>query len=308
MPTRLRKQKVVKPRAKQAPRLRTPKPVRGATISAPRTPKQGPRMGLGQAQPARRQTGLGDAKALTGSKPKGPQVLGTEVEPGFTPTITPNMPPPESLSTAEKRNTAWNTWNLKSSDLRHQLYLAALAYGDPDLIKQYGDVVPTPTGALQTVAREEEQAKKQTGLDRNAANTFFSGMHLEDRRRLGDEAGFKRKAALDNWEKAKQELTVALQEAEEIRQELLSEADREDIEAFEATEPEPKEDAAAGGGAAGKAGGGKGKGKGKTKPKIGLSGNRPVSRRGPNISNNRPARPYPNVKTNRPAPKPKRKR
>lgn len=278
------------PTAKRAPaRVRT-----GGTTAPANLPR--PRVALGAAQPARKKMGLGKAKSLT--KPK---TIGTESAPAFTPTIQQaSGPPPESMSTAGKREKAWNDWNRLSGDYNHQLYLAALAYGDPDLVKQYGDVVPTPTGALQTVAREEEQAKRQTGIDRNQGNTFFSGFHLEDLKRLGDEAGFKRKSALDNWEKAKHDLMVAIQEAEQIRDDLLHEADVEDLQAFEETEPEPMEEpaptsASSGGNAGNKGNTGKGKGTGKGKDNgkgTGTGGTSAPRSTAPNtgLGNNQPAK------------------
>ena len=97
----------------------------------------------------------------------------------------------------------------------------------------YGDVVPTPTGALQTIGREEKQAKKETGLNRNAVNTFFSGGHLVDRKLLSDQAGFQRKEAFDEWETAKHDLNVLLKEAQEAKEREETTANEEDLEAWE---------------------------------------------------------------------------
>jgi len=175
-------------------------------------------------------------------------------------------PPPESASTAQKRLQAESEWARIQGDVNTKLYLAALAYGDPTLIGQYGDVVPNPDSALDTVARNEARAKKETGMNRNAANTFFSGMHLDDIKTLGDEAGIKRKQALDEWTAAMTELNSLLAEAEETKNNILSQADIEDLEAFEASQPVPQEEAAApsggsGGGSGGVGGGGGGQGK-----------------------------------------------
>lgn len=169
----------------------------------------------------------------------------TTTAPAAAPTPSPAPapkfgPPPTSMSTQQKRDYANSTFGRISGDLKTQLYLAALAYGDPEVIKMFGDVVPTPTGALQVAEREAQEGRKTNALGHNANNTFFSGMNLEDVRKISDNESFKRKEALDNWKKAEHDLNVALQEAGEAKDNILNEADIEDLQAFEATTPTPE--------------------------------------------------------------------
>jgi hypothetical protein len=148
---------------------------------------------------------------------------------------------------------------MSEADIKHQMYLAALAFGDPSVIGQYGDVVPTPGGALQMAAKEAEEARRANTMSRADNNTFFSGMNLEDIRHIGDTEALKKHQAQEEWEEALWNLTVALQNAREERESQENDANVSDLEAFESTEPEPQ---ATGGGGGG----------GQSKPKAGKTG------------------------------------
>lgn len=253
-------------RAVQAPRASQPKvriqkiaPTPTGGTQAPRSTAVRGNEVRNRTQPRSGRIGVGQAKVV----PSAP----------VTPPAVPPPPPPSSWAAAsgtlpetpraaQRRREAAAAWNTQSSDLNYKLYLAALAYGDPGIVKAYGDVVPTPGGALQTIEREEGEANKQNALAHNSNNTFFSGMNLQDVRKIGDDASLSRKSALDKWSEAQHDLSVALTEAEEARNHETGEADQEDLIAAEeaarvpgAEAPEPQPPSSGGGGGSG----GKGK-------------------------------------------------
>lgn len=282
------------PRAPRKPRLRVQNvgPSRAGGTPAPAAAARGPHMGLSQARSTRHRIGVGPGH------PAGPTHAPVEGGAAQAPVeVNTNYgPPPESANTAQKRQQAEAEFARIQGDVKTKLYLAALAYGDPELIKLYGDVTDNPASSLSTIARNEEKAKKENAINRNAANTFFSGMNLEDIRKIGDEAAIKRKEAYDEWIAAEQELNALMAEAEETRNSALSQADIEDLEAFEATQPAPQAGGSSpggGGGGKGKAGGGgggkggKGKGGGKGGPGVGPA--KPAGG-GPSVSPNKPAK------------------
>lgn len=280
-------------KAAQAPKAPKPpvqiKSPAGGT-QAPASAARGPGISNNrQAPPVPR---LGQA-VNTEKKPAGPA---TVQQPGNAPTPyqapARTGPPPTSMSTQQKREAAWANYNIDSADIKHKLYLAALAYGDPNIIKLYGDPVDTANGALQIAAREALEGKKTNALSHNANNTFFSGMNLDDVTKISNSESAAKQKAWENWEASQGDLTHAMQQSEQIRQEILDEANREDLEAFEATEPEPQ-GGTGGGGEAPSGGGGApnvsnpGGQKASAFSKTGLSQNKPAPKNeGPSISQN----------------------
>lgn len=248
---RLRKPKVGQ--AVRAPRkVRAPRATGGTT--APAAAAKSGTTAIGQNRNLEK-VGVGPGKKVPPLK-KQPQPAGAG---GPAPGAPEAQVIPESARTANERAEAASKYGLSEADIKHQIYLAALEYGDPTAVAQYGDAVETPGGALQLAAKEAGEARKANTLARGQNNTFFSGMNLEDIRHIGDNEALKKQQAKENWEKALWELTVALQEAQEQREAEENEASLADLEAFEASEPEPL---AVGGGGGG--GGKKGKiGKGK---------------------------------------------
>lgn len=265
MPNSSKNQKLRKPklgRAVRAPRkVRAPRTTGGTT--APAGAAKSHSTGINANKNLER-AGVGPARRVPPKKP--PPGAGSGEPAGAPPDVTPQAIP-ESARTANQRAEALSRYGLTEADLKQQLYMAALAYGDPSVIGQYGDAVPTPGGALQMIEKEGGEARKANTLARGQNNTFFSGMNLEDIRHIGDTESLKKQQAKDEWEKSLWELTVALQEAREAREAEENEADISDLEAFEATEPEPQGTAVGSGGKKGK--------KGK-KPKIGIGPGKPA--------------------------------
>lgn len=279
MPINLRK----KPKAAVAPKApKTPMRIQQNKPLTSTLSRNGGTTAPPPKQPKPPKVGLGAGSGGTGYVPKSKTQAPAPPPPAPVPVIPHYGPPPASMSTAEKRMYADQEWNRIQGDIKTQLYLAALAYGDPDVIKQYGSVVPTPTGALQVAAREAGENRKTNVLAHNANNTFFSGMNLEDIRKIGDAEAFKKKEALDAFNKAQVELNKAMSDAEEARNRMMSEADREDFEAYEASQPEPQAPPPPSAAPAGGGGGGKGGGFQVSGPinYYGIGGNTPAKKKG----------------------------
>jgi hypothetical protein len=268
----------------RAPRkVRAPRAHAGA-ITAPASAARSGTMGVGSNRNLER-TGVGPGhKVPPLRKPGGGGPPGGGAPPGAPESPGGPQAIPESALTANERAEAWSKYNLSEADIKHQIYLAALEYGDPDVVAQYGDAVPTPGGALQMAEKEGGESRRANTLGRGQNNTFFSGMNLEDIRRIGDTESLRKKEAKDNWEKALWDLTIALEEAREAREETENNADLSDLAAFEESEPEPMAPGGGGKGKGkkGKGGGGGGKGKGGGK-----------KRKGPNVSRNQSLRKVP---------------
>jgi hypothetical protein len=96
-------------------------------------------------------------------------------------------------------------------------------------------VVPTPTGALQNIARSEERGKFNLGEATNRGGTFFSGMHLRDIGRLADQAAFQRQDALNAYKSAESKLNTALAQAQAERDAAINEAYGTELEEFQKT-------------------------------------------------------------------------
>lgn len=176
-------------------------------------------------------------------------------KPAGPPAAKPPAPgPPPGLPTlpgAQAKRIAADQ-ALSTSRAQHdaQMYQAALRLGDLNLIhmlarKGFGpDLTEGPSfGEYEGIDRERLEARKQIGEDRNAANTFFSGMHGVDLSHTDQAANDARAEALARYKEAETTLAQALADAQYSRNQDYADADQMEWDYAQSIKPEPMEEA-----------------------------------------------------------------
>lgn len=127
---------------------------------------------------------------------------------------SPPTPPPPSPFTQEQRRQADEMLVREQARINKALYDAALAYGDPDLIRQYAsaagadpNVTENPNSAIAQITKAREDAARETEQGMNLRNTFFSGLHNRAQKEISDDAANQFSAALNQWLNSLAQLT-----------------------------------------------------------------------------------------------------
>lgn len=212
--------------------------------------------------------------------PTGPPPTPISPQPSPLPDAQPTTAPPPTLPEQEAaRQAALAEETSAISQANQARYAAALRYGDPTLIARIAGetgglaVADNPTSDLSTIARNEQQGLTDVGESANQGNTFFSGIHLRNRGKVGEQAGFQRADALTRYRSAEDDLTNQIAAAHRARKAAFDNALAQEIQAVMNQEPEPTGDIPAepagggGGGDEGGGGGGSGGGHKKKAPK-----------------------------------------
>jgi hypothetical protein len=181
-----------------------------------------------------------------------------------SPAASGASPPPESQQRARELDEEKYGYSEAERAHNYGLYQAALKYGDPAVIKLYGEAQDPDIGQVQQIAKKEKAGQKQNVLAHNANNTFFSGMNLDDISLISNEANEDRARALQEFESAKHDLDEAWARAlaeHTWKGEGFDEAAQGE---FNESEPTPQAGAggSSGGGKGGSGGGKKGGNKG----------------------------------------------
>lgn len=127
---------------------------------------------------------------------------------------SPPTPPPPSPFTQEQRRQADEMLVREQARINKALYDAALAYGNPDLIRQYAgaagadpNVTDNPNSAIAQITKARDDAARDTEQGMNLRNTFFSGLHNRAQKEISDDAANQFSAALNQWLNSLAQLT-----------------------------------------------------------------------------------------------------
>jgi len=185
------------------------------------------------------------------------QPVGTPAppKPPTAPAANNNYPPPpvkapQLPSSIAENLSAETDYSTTESDVNKKMYDAALRYGDPNAIRYYasqgyGPYIENPNGALASIQRQLDASKKSVGLQRNEANTFFSGMHVDDLQQLNTNADLQRLAAKQEYDQAIYELGQTLLRARQSKDARIAATGAADIEAALNNPPEARDDSPA---------------------------------------------------------------
>ena len=183
-------------------------------------------------------------------------------------TSAPPAPPPRLPGSQQSINEADQNYGITEKDVRNNLFQAALAYGDPELVKLYADydplsVDPTtpygtplkgprvkvgdappvlPFGTLAQLQRDFDTSARRVGENRNRSGSFFSGLHQRDRDELSVNLGIQRNKALSDFKAAEAKLLGDLSRAFAARQAAYGGANVADFNAFMETPPEAQDE------------------------------------------------------------------
>lgn len=165
----------------------------------------GPKLGgkLGKRIPSK---GVPINKAL-GGRPKAP----TAPTPPTRPPIAAG-PPPASFQGETIRRDAGTAYSTAVSGYKNALVQAALRLGSPEILQallqdpnfaEYAGVLTQgmndPTSTINTLAKGEQRDLGEVDKSQNEANTYFSGLRLNERNTVGENYAGQRRGAIDEY-------------------------------------------------------------------------------------------------------------
>jgi hypothetical protein len=172
---------------------------------------------------------------------------------GVTPPAAPPPPGPPpgpvdeggyplTPASAAARSGADEQYGITEGDAHQSLYRAALQYGDPGILQQYGDygpVVDNPNSDLSTIARNEALQHTNLGNAMNAQNLYFSGTNQKGQTAVSTEAGKQRSDAYQRFKDAEQRLLTAISTGLAKKRDVYRTTGADDIAAALSMPPQP---------------------------------------------------------------------
>lgn len=185
----------------------------------------------------------------TTTGPAASQPAGVGAPPPLMPAPQRPGPPPPSLEGQDLRINATGTYGQTVADVNRAILQAALAYGGVDQVDQFladndtatakVGVAKDPNSMLAKIGRWLEDSKTVEGQNRNAGNTFFSGLHQKARADLDADSSRQQGAAATQFSNQLADLTSTLRGARLTRDDQIRAAIRADLAAAANIAPEP---------------------------------------------------------------------
>jgi hypothetical protein len=149
---------------------------------------------------------------------------------------------PLTPASAAARTGADEQYGITEGDAHQSLYRAALQYGDPSILQQYGDygpVVDNPNSDLSTIVRNEALQHTNLGNAMNAQNLYFSGTNQKGQTAVSTEAGKQRSDAYQRFKDAEQRLLTAISTGLAKKRDVYRTTGADDITTALSMPPQP---------------------------------------------------------------------
>ncbi len=158
-----------------------------------------------------------------------------------------NAPAPRTAASEIMRANAGQGLGLAQNNWRDQVFQAAMGLGDENIFNQLKadpqfagyQFAVDPNSIMATLGRQEQEGLKSVDEERNAGNTFFSGLRLNDRNDLSSDFSRQRSGALGDYGKALTEYARALAGSQGKYNQGMGDADIYDIDYALQFNPEP---------------------------------------------------------------------
>lgn len=174
----------------------------------------------------------------------------TDPVPGPPQSWKPGGPikPPETAQSHAMRAAAQQALTGANTTYLDSVWRAAMDLGDPTIFgKLQADprfagyqFTQDPNSLFASLARDEEQGLRDTGVGFNENNAFYSGFRLQDEQKLRDEMARQLVAGGTNYTDLLRQFASALGAAQSDYGLAMGEADQLDIDAALAAEPEDR--------------------------------------------------------------------
>lgn len=163
------------------------------------------------------------------------------------------MKPPETAGAHAIRANAQQALTAANTGYLDSVWRSAMDLGDPTIFAQLQadprfagyQFTQDPNSLFASLARDEEQGLRDTGVGYNQNNAFYSGFRLQDEQKLRDEMGRQRLGGGTQYTDALRQFASALGAAQSDYGLAMGEADQMDIDAALAAEPEDRTPGAA---------------------------------------------------------------
>lgn len=149
---------------------------------------------------------------------------------------------PLTPGSAAQRADAEQGWGNAQTEYGNSIYRAALQYGDPAILAQYGQygpVVDNPNSDLSTINKEEGTQRVSTNNSLNNQNLFFSGVNQKAQNAITEGASGRRAGAYQKFKDSEQKLLEILARARTARDTVYRDTGASDITADLAQPPQP---------------------------------------------------------------------
>ena len=146
--------------------------------------------------------------------------------------------PGAQLSSNARRTAARQNYSFDAGDVNRRLLEAAMNYGNAPEVIQYGTgddssynakVNTNPNSTWGNISRFFDESGRNIEEDLNNRNSFFSGAHLDQKQKLGEDVNRQRGQATMDWDSIMGDLNSQIMRSRAGRDQELGEADIMDM-------------------------------------------------------------------------------